>query len=92
MKTYLIIFLSTLLSSCFGQPNKTEELDRRVTVLEQKIDSMNKGANSYSPSTLISTNNGTYSSANAQCKAITKKGKACKRKGKYSGYCWQHQG
>lgn len=79
MKTLLIICLSTLLSSCYSQDAKKEQPNQRVTLLEQRMDSLTNRGNS---TPWLSD----------QCKAITKRGKACKRKGKYKGYCWQHRG
>lgn len=88
MKTLLLISFYTLLSSCYTRDSNTEKLIQRITVLEQRVDSLTNGGN-FNPH---NTNPIYFSWLSDQCKAITKRGKACKRKGKYKGYCWQHRG
>ena len=94
MKTVLSLFASFILFSCSTPETTTAELNRRISILEQRVDSLlNAGTSySYSGSATVNTGSSDYSFANGQCKAITKRGKACKRKGKYNGYCWQHRG
>lgn len=90
MKTILITSFSILLLSCYSQDSKIKQLNERIAILEQRIDSLTNGANSYSTSGSIASDG--FAWTNNQCKAVTKRGKACKRKAKYNGYCWQHRG
>lgn len=85
MKTIFTLTLCLWLLSC-STTNPEERFDQRITRLEQRLDSLT-GTNSAYP-------NGSYSLdpdwKNNRCQAITKRGKQCKRKAKYKGYCWQH--
>jgi Family of unknown function (DUF5763) len=97
-KTYLIC-LSLLLFSCFNNDKETgkiDQLNQRITRLEQRIDSLisGKNANSIGLNNFTSPNTNSYSvpRQSNHCQAITKKGKQCSRKAKNNSYCWQHGG
>jgi len=88
-----------LFSSCFDARNNNSEIDRlnqRITVLEQRIDSLisDRNANPIGLNNITSSNKTSYSTprGTGRCQAMTKKGTQCKRKGKNNGYCWQHGG
>lgn len=86
MKILSGIILSILFSSCYNADSKTNELNQRITRLEQKVDSLINVQNlDAGRSENISAVNDYF-----RCKAITKKGTQCKRKSKGGGYCWQH--
>jgi len=79
MKTIFNIFLCIVCISCFNKSREKDQLNPKVIVLEQKMDSMNGGGKS----------NAAVPRSN-RCQAITKRGKQCKRKAQHSSYCWQH--
>lgn len=88
MKILSALFLSLLLCSCDTTDSGTNELNQRVTRLEQRMDSLTNTKHE---------NAGGYikqraTSRNDRCQGITKKGTQCKRKAKMNGYCWQHGG
>lgn len=93
------ICLPLLLLSCFNKGKTTGEMDQlnqRITSLEQRIDSLISSRNINSVG-LNNMNNSGISSYNispqsVRCLAMTKKGTQCKRKAKNNGYCWQHGG
>lgn len=86
MKNLCAILLCFLCCSCSDTDSKTNELNQRITRLEQRMDSLTntkkEDAGGY-------INQGA-SSANDRCQGITKNGAQCKRKAKTNGYCWQH--
>ncbi|MFZ6024055.1 MAG: DUF5763 domain-containing protein [Bacteroidota bacterium] len=88
MKIPFAIFLSLLFCSCDQTGRKTDELNRRVTRLEQRMDSLTNTKTGISGDY---TNKGTITE-NSRCRGITKKRTQCKRKAKTNGYCWQHGG
>lgn len=99
MKAISIICLSLLFFSCFSTNRETEEVDQlkeRITLLEQRIDSL---INSINPNPLRENNLNDNNPApyrtfwvNSRCQAITKKGTQCGRKAKKNNaYCWQHE-
>lgn len=91
MKTILIASFSILLLSCYSQDSKISQLNERITFLEQRMDLLINNGRYCSTSNHGSTASDNFVWVRNQCKAITKRGKACKRKGKYNGYCWQHR-
>lgn len=99
MKMIFSSCLLLLLASCFNDNSsnpKTEQLNQRITRLEQRIDSLISGRNTNSTG-LNNTNPSDSVSYGAvrepgQCRAITKKGTQCKRRTKNKSYCWQHGG
>lgn len=92
-------FCLLLLASCFNDNSsnpKTEQLNQRITRLEQRIDSLLSGGNTH-PAGLNNTDRSNAVSygtdrESGRCQAITKKGTQCKRKAKNKSYCWQHGG
>jgi outer membrane murein-binding lipoprotein Lpp len=86
MKVLAAILLCIICSSCTDTDSKTNELNQRVTHLEQRVDSLTNTKTEISGDY---TNKGT-NNENGRCKGITKKGAQCKRKAKNNGYCWQH--
>lgn len=97
MKTIAAICLSLLLFSCINKDRETVEMDqlnRRIILLEQRIDSLIRNANSIRLNNTNSPNTASHSTLLnfGRCQAITKKGTQCKRKAKNNSYCWQHGG
>mgnify|MGYP001627552150 CR=1 FL=1 len=88
MKILSAILFCLLCCSCSDTDTKTNELNQRVTRLEQRIDSLTNRKNQDSGGYV----NQRTSTENDHCKGITKKGTQCKRKAKTNGYCWQHGG
>ncbi len=88
MKVLAAILLCIICLSCADTDSKTNELNQRVTRLEQRVDSLTHTPTEVSN---VYTNKGTITE-NGRCKGITKKGAQCKRKPKSNGYCWQHGG
>lgn len=88
MKMLSAIILFIICLSCTDTDSKTNELNQRITGLEQKIDSLTqtKSQDTVGYSTQRTPNQTT------RCKATTQKGTLCKRKAKSNGYCWQHGG
>jgi hypothetical protein len=96
--TMFMISTLVVLTSCFNSntnANEINQLNLRITRLEQRIDSLI----SIRHSTSIESNNiynsypAPYASVKRmnRCQAITKKGTQCKRNAKSRGYCWQHE-
>jgi hypothetical protein len=98
MRMTSTICLSLLLFSCFNKDRETGEIDQlnqRITLLEERIDSLIKNANSTKLKNINSPNAASYNSTfrnSNRCQAITKKGTQCSRKAKNNSYCWQHGG
>ncbi|HMK04168.1 MAG TPA: hypothetical protein VK489_08255 [Ferruginibacter sp.] len=99
MKVISILFLSLILCSCYNNENRSEkidELNRRITRLEQRIDSLLGIQNNGSSGLDIKSkdNSGSYgnTAVSGRCQSITKKGSQCRRKAKANGHCWQHGG
>jgi outer membrane murein-binding lipoprotein Lpp len=88
MKVLAVILLFMICSSCADTDTKINELNQRITRLEQRMDSL---TNTKKEDAIGYINQGA-SSANDHCRGITKKGIPCKRKAKTNGYCWQHGG
>lgn len=88
MKVLAAILLFIICSSCTDTDSKTNELNQRVTRLEQRMDSLTHTKNQDSGGYI----NQRATSQNDRCQGITKKGTQCKRKAKTNGYCWQHGG
>jgi len=83
MTKIFTICILLLFGSCFNTDSSTNEtklMNKRITRLEQRIDS------------LIGHGNTNSTESNNRCQAITKKGTQCKRKARNKGYCWQHGG
>lgn len=82
------ILLITSCSGLTGNNQETDQLDKRITLLEQRIDSLlrtrkiDSAAKNFSGNVLQV----------ARCLALTKKGTQCKRKARNNGFCWQHGG
>jgi hypothetical protein len=99
MKMIFTCCVLLLLASCFSRDNsnrETDQLNWRITILEQRLDSLTNSRNT-NPFGLNNKNNQdavSYgpSPANWRCHAITKKGTQCKRTAKNNSYCWQHGG
>ena len=96
MRKIFVICISILLVSCaHTDTTETELLKKRITRLEQQIDSLVSdrdinltGSNKSSDN---SVSNGNAHQVN-RCQALTKKRTQCKRKAKDNNYCWQHEG
>lgn len=93
MKQILGILPTLLFISCFNN-REVDQLNQRITRLEQRLDSLINKTDKYS-SGIYGTENLNGSNASfyfqfARCQKITKKGKQCRRKAKANGYCWQH--
>jgi hypothetical protein len=94
MRKIYLICLSLLLFSCFNNDRETGEMDQlnqRITRLEQRIDSLIKNANSIKLNNMNSLNTPSYNTTLRnfnRCQAITKKGTQCSRKAKNNSYCW----
>lgn len=88
MKVLSALFLSLLFCSCDHSDNATNELNQRVTLLEQRMDSLTHTKNRDTGGYI----NQLATSESDRCKGMTKKGTQCKRKAKTNGYCWQHGG
>lgn len=88
MKVLTAILLCIICCSCADTDSKTNELNQRITRLEQRVDSL---TNTKATNSSDYTNKSTIAE-NDRCQGITKKGAQCKRKAKSNGYCWQHGG
>jgi len=88
MKVLSVILLCIICCSCSDTDSKTNELNQRVTRLEQRMDSLTNTKNENAGGYM----NQRATSQNDRCQGITKKGAQCKRKAKTNGYCWQHGG
>lgn len=93
----LFFFAFFLLASCANLSGNNHEinlLNKRLTLLEQRIDSLIAGRNTTSLKLNNGNNLNAYSelSESGRCQAFTKKGTQCKRKARNSTYCWQHGG
>lgn len=86
MKILSTIFLSLLFSSCYTTDRETNQLNQRITRLEQRIDSLINTKNENSGGSINMNTIG----ENDRCQAMTKNRTQCKRKAKRNGYCWQH--
>jgi hypothetical protein len=96
-----IICLSLLLFSCINKDSEAVQmgqLKQRISILEQRIDSLinrrkanSNGLNNSNNSNLSPSSYSTFRES-GRCLAITKKGTQCKRKAKNNSYCWQHGG
>jgi hypothetical protein len=97
MKIIVGFFGFFLLSSCAdlnGTGRETDRLDKRVTILEKRIDSLIHAHHAVPSASNKPVNNNLFpggsAMANTRCQAITKKGTQCRRKAKNNSYCWQH--
>jgi len=97
MKIVFSCCLVILLTSCFNTSRnniRTEQLNQRILLLDQRIDSLISSVNT-NLNGLKDTGNSfiSYSTVRKtnRCQAITKKGTQCKRSAK-NNYCWQHGG
>jgi hypothetical protein len=88
MKILSTIFLTLLLCSCYNTDRETNQLNQRITHLEQRMDSLINAQNSYPGG----SGNMNTIRENGRCQGMTKKGIQCKRKPKSNSYCWQHGG
>lgn len=88
MKKIINASLLLLFTFCFTGCNnsETEQLNHRVTQLEQKIDSLLGSRNNYDSFSYGSNQHA------GRCQAVTKKGTQCKRAARNNNYCWQHGG
>lgn len=96
MKMIVACCLTFLFVSCLNtSPNdaQTAALKQRITLLEQRIDSLISTNSSSNRITKTGSNGISYSAVRMtnRCLAITKKGTQCKRTAK-NNYCWQHGG
>lgn len=95
MRVFTGLCILFLLASCFNEKNSQDQIDQlnlRLTQLEQRIDSF---ASAQGLNVMGTTANQGPTSAklvrqSERCQAITKKGTQCKRTASNSGYCWQH--
>jgi hypothetical protein len=97
MKMIIGFFGFFILSSCSelnGTGRETDRLNKRITILEKRIDSLLNARNArpFESNKPESSNlfPGDTTMANTRCRAITKKGTQCRRKAKNNSYCWQH--
>ncbi len=88
MKIHSTILLPLLFCSCYNTDRGINQLNQRVTRLEQRIDSL---ANTKTENSRGYINVNTNREED-RCMRMTKKGTRCKRKAKSNGYCWQHGG
>jgi outer membrane murein-binding lipoprotein Lpp len=96
IKMLATICLSFLLFSCSNKDKEIDQLNQRITLLEQKIDALSSGRNGNSirlnSMTIPGTDSYNAPLQSGRCQAITKKGTQCRRKAKSNSYCWQHGG
>lgn len=91
MKLILYVFGILLFTACTSIPGnnqETDQFDKRITLLEQRIDSLLRTRKTDSAAENFSGN----VLQDARCLALTKKGTQCKRKARNNSFCWQHGG
>lgn len=94
MRTLFLICLCSLIISCCKNATETENQNKRINLIEQRLDSLIENQNKQVIINQIKSENipqGDAPQSLDQCRAITKKGTQCKRAAKESGYCWQHK-
>lgn len=95
MRVVTSLCLVFLLASCFNENNSQDQIDQlnlRITQLEQRIDSFStvQGVNVMGTTTNQRSASIKLVRQTERCQAVTKKGTQCKRTASNSGYCWQH--
>lgn len=91
MKLIVPFFGFLLLTSCSGltgSNQEKDELNKRITLLEHRVDSLVKTRNIDS----VARNITGIVLVNDRCQALTKKGTQCRRKARNNTFCWQHGG